>query len=447
MPPDHRSLYKEMLIQFREKLQRYKLQEGFKSSEDFDISKVINPSSINKWSNKSNKEVFKAAKKGDKTALEYLFWRMKGAITNAFWKRFLGPSGTIRKYRIDHENAWEEWLGIAWMAMAGGFDEAFSGTAKSALESFNPDSVDEDKMMNVFAGRFKLILGNAALSANTAKKRSGLVGVPGEAEIGVSQYEPTWTEGKDDSWSDDEIKSSHGHKDDTFEEMYTGSFKDVEDKMESDEFLKKWRRFVQDPDLHKPQRANRRNEGGASVTPADILGEIIGNTKASFPEMTKQFGIARNSIAALLERAQKIMDNYEVSNQELMTAIKYLGNDKVASYLKINDSPLEEKPKLKSKNNSDFIERFKKGMEHNKMWSPSEKGLDAANVILWWIHEGFPEINDLAEEYGYNKARTRWFWRRAMQFLAKVGIDDGDIRTAVQTYGKKKIMKLIGVQK
>src|SRR5215510_7821699 len=81
--PSYDRIFKEseMLIQIHNKLKEYRLREGFKKASDFDVSKVVNPASINKWSNKSNMAVLKAAKKGDKTALEYLFWKMKGAIT------------------------------------------------------------------------------------------------------------------------------------------------------------------------------------------------------------------------------------------------------------------------------------------------------------------------------------------------------------------------------
>jgi len=474
-----------MLQQIHEKLKEYRLREGFKTEADFKVSKVVNPASINLWSNKTNKQLFKAAQKGDKTALEYLFYKMEPAIQGAFWRSYLGPSNSIRSYRIKHEDAWEQWLGIAWMAMTEGFAEqynvkysggdAYTGEiekeyrAKGALKSydgkmeFNPDKLPEEKLMNVFAGRYKQILHNAAKNVNVSQKSGGISGreVTGGSAGGdsgllsVHQYEPTWVEGKDDA-GDDEIATSKGHKDNTFEEMYEDAFKDSDDKMENDSFLKRWKEFAQDPAL-------RQNTKG--VTVADVFFEAIDNPNAEMRAMGTKLGIARNSISTLLHKAHEILGTHNISGSELMNAIKYNGNDVVASYLKYADTDVEDKPAMddnspaektqnannpstkriqKSVQNADFTEQFKQAFYDNKMWVPHKQGADAANLILWWINDDYPTNNELASEYQLKQKDVDYWMRRAWGTLKKYGVSEQDIKDAVNQHGKKVITDLIG---
>jgi len=342
---------RNILLQFHNKIEQYKLKEGFKTSADFDVAKVVNPSSINKWSNQTAKKLFRAAKKYDSTALEYLFWKMKGAIYKVFWKNFLGPSGSHRRYRIQQENAWEDWLGIAWQAMTKGFADIYSTTyrdgknaytasekdkvehrAKGALEDFDFEEIPEDRLFNIFAGRYKLILSNAAGNANNSKRSGGLAGseiTSSSADYQVHQYEPTWTDGKDDNYNSDDAGTDRGYKDNTFEEVYYGAFKDVEDRMASETFMKKWISLSKDPWFWQPY-SNR-----VKVIPAKIFEEIIGNPNAELRQIGTKFDLSRNTADDIRKKAvEKMMDEYEITGPELTQAFRDIGNKELASFFK-----------------------------------------------------------------------------------------------------------------
>lgn len=337
-----------ILNQFHKRLQQYKLTEGFKTKDSFNVKSVVSPVSIKKWSEKSDLECIKAAKKGSQSAQEYLFYRMEQAIQGAFWRNFLGPNGQMRRYRIQHENAWEEWLGIAWQAMTGGYsaisstqykkgEDAYTDStnaenrdyetgkggqhrAKGALEYLKLDKLTDKNCMQQFAILYKQRLIAAAVNDMTYKNSGGLSGkeITGGAQVHVDQYEPTWSEKGDGGWNPDgdDTVASGDYENETFDI--------VDDKLSSEFFLKKWKQFVQDPALQK-------NIKGISIK--DIFAEAIGNKDADFKSMVKKFGVARNTIETYLHKAQDIMKQYNINGNDLMQAIKFFGNDKIASYM------------------------------------------------------------------------------------------------------------------
>jgi len=447
----------QMLTQIKERVRHQKLLEGYKTAKDFSVAKIVLPSSINKWAGKSNKEVFEAAKKKDKGALEYLFYKMEPVIQQAFWKNYLGPSGEMRRYRIQHESAWEQWLGIAWMVLTGGFDEFNSKEGTSALfgttnkdgertGGFDVSKNSEESIMGVFANKYKMLLKNAAVNSNLSKDTGGITGKElsgGSASVKVHQYEPTWYDSDvdDNEWDDESMShTSRGYKDDTFEAAYENSFKEVDDNLYATEFLKKWKNYVQDPALRKDTKG---------VTAADIFHEIIENPKAEFRAMGAKFGISRNSAATLMDTAQKKLADYNISGQELMTAIQHLGNSKVASYLNaMSSSPAAETEReieaiAEPPKETDFLTHLSSAFEDEEFWIPANKP-NPANMLNWWIKENYKDVDELSEEYEMKRKDVVWLLNKAFKILKKYSLSKQDIIEAVKHYGKRKVTGCIG---
>ena len=451
------NLIRQMLEQIHQRLKAYKLQEGFKSNNDFDVSKVVSPASISKWSKhdtdkEGQKKIFKAARKGDKSALEYIFWKMKGAIQGAFWKNYLGPNGAMRKYRIQHENAWEQWLGIAWMTLVGGFstekshfkkDKDGNDTdelkIKGAIDTFDVDKIDAGNPMSIFANRYRLMLRNSAGEANHVASNIGMTGTDITMKTGPKtvQYEPTWYEkGDKDGYNpdNDDSGSSSGpsYQDETFDI--------VNNNEQTANFLNNWKKFAQDPRL-------KTGTKGTSI--ANLFFEAISDKDASYADLAAKYHIARNSVATCLQKAVEILSEYGITGQDLMYAIKTLGNDKISSYLGgINaeqkaDKP-GPKPKAQKTTGSSFNENFQSAMAHEKMWTKGRDGYDAGNMLFWWINDNYPTIEELASEYQIAKGEAKWYLNRAFTILRKFGIDEDAVKAAVKKSGKKAITSLIG---
>ena len=455
----------QILAQFKERLQAHRLREGFKSADDFSVAQVVSPSSITKWEGKSHKQLFKAAKANDKTALEYLFYKMGGAIQAAFWKNYLGPSGSIRRYRIQADSAWEQWLSIAWMAMTEGFSEIYNTSYKGgtdaytateddksehkssgALEKFDIDKTPEKHLLNVFASRYKNILRNAAINANTAARVGGMTGreiTGGSAEVQVHQYEPTWAEdGKDDTdWGgtgDYESTSSRGYKDETFDIAYEeGGFRAAEKGAAADAFLTKWKQFSQDPGL-------QQNTKG--VTAGMIFGEVIGNKDAELRKIGVKFGISRNSAQTLLTKAQEVMTQHAIPPADLFAAIKYYGNEKVASYLSAVKATGESPKKTeapKEQQTAGFMEAFSAIGEDPGLKKPSKAGVSRGRCLSDMVRMNFPTAEKLSDKYGISEKDAQWWIGATKKFLKGYGITEADLKSAIKEYGKKEILTLI----
>jgi hypothetical protein len=454
--PEKPPIITEMLKQIHERLHAYQLREGFTSQKDFDVSTVVKPGSISKWEGKPAKQIIEAAKLlNDTTAIEYIFWKMKGAITSTFWNKYLGPNGTIRRYRIQNEDAWEQWLGIAWMSLVGGFKE---GTAagrtiqktgqeregsKGALETYKLNDADnDDAVWGKFAKLFKQILFNSAYHANNSTKGGGMYG---NTET-VMQYEPTWAGSDDGEGEEGEL-----YHDETYES--------AESNLSAEQFLPRWEQFVQSAALQ---------QGSKGITPAMVFYEVIDDPKAEFRQMAAKFGISRNTCADLMTKAQNEMAKYDITGQELMNAIKVFGNDKIASYLRPVPSSasveeiVKENPKLDDHSPSakqqsagqnppptvdkkdSFKDKFSKLMMDNGAWAPHIKEVDVANWIYYWISSGFKSPEEVGAENGIRKTDAKYWHPRALKLLKKYGISEADLKKAVKEYGKDDITDLIG---
>ena len=436
-----------MLQQIKDKLKQYRLREGFGAKKDFKVSNVVNPASITKWAKADNDtkeqiKLFKAAKAGDKSALEYIFYKMGPTIQKSFWTIFLGPNPKQQQRRITTENAWEDWLGIAWQTLTGGFsdrifdeDREIPGKVKlvGAIDSFDVDKLKPGtNPLLLFGNRYKLMLRNSAGNANYGTTTGGIKDSDITLKTGAKtvQYEPTWYEkGGENDYNPDgddlDAGASPGYEDNTFEGVNT--------RMNVESFIPRWKQFTQDPELL---------QGTKGVNIGQLFFEVISNPNADYADMVKKFGLARNTIASNLQKAIQTLSKYNITHEDLVQAIKVLGNDKVGSYfggIISQKSKSEEKPK-----NIEFKSSFQTATSDPKMWKPHVKGADAGNVLFWWIDENFPTLDKLSTEYGLKFKDMNWFFVRAMKVLKKHGIDESAIKNAVKKYGKKAITNLIG---
>jgi hypothetical protein len=199
-----------------------------------------------------------------------------------------------------------------------------------------------------------------------------------------------------------------------------------------------------------------------------IFYEVINNKEAEFRSMGAKFGISRNTCATLMAKAQSELVKYDITSQELMNAIKTLGNEKVASYLSpepssepiekiVKDDPNiddktpaekqqsdEQSPGAKVEKGDSFKEKFDKLMMDNAAWTPHIREVDAANWLYYWIESGFKSPTEVGAKFGISKADSKWWHPKAMRLLKKYNLTEEDIKKAVKRFGKKKVTDMIG---
>lgn len=284
--------------------------------EDFSlhIEDIVDPSAIEKWDGKPAIDVITAAKKKNKSAIEYIFYKMRGTIAKKMWSDFLGPNKEIAYKRL-RDGAKEEWLGIAWQVLTGGFSASLTayGTERSeigAIDQFEPGKVkDEDKLWNAFAYIYANKLHLAAKDVGESDKRTGISGV-GDNNIETS-----------------DISKFNGKAGDseTFEYKDKSTEDIALDNIEASEFMTNWKKFVQDDEL------NNKKKG---VSYANALAAILENPEeTNLKNLAATIGLARMTFKTYVEKALEIMDYYGIGQNDLFNGLNTFGPKKVVSYL------------------------------------------------------------------------------------------------------------------
>lgn len=284
--------------------------------EDFSlhIEDIVDADSIERWQDKPAIEVIKAAKKKDRSAIEFIYYQMRGTIAKKMWSDFLGPNKEIAYKRL-RDGAKEEWLSIAWQVLTSGFSASLTayGTERSeigAIDQFDPGKVkDEDKLWNAFAYIYANKLHLAAKDIGESDKRTGISGV-GDNNIETS-----------------DISKFNGKAEDSeaFEYKDKSTEDTAIDNIEASEFMDNWKKFVQDDELNNKKRG---------VSYANALAAILENPEeTNLKNLAATIGLARMTFKTYVEKAIEIMDYYGIDQEDLFKGLNTFGSRKVVSYL------------------------------------------------------------------------------------------------------------------
>ncbi len=294
-------------------------------TEDFalHIDEIVSPASISEWEGEDASKIIRAAQKGSRTAREYIFYKMEGAIAKTMWHNFLG-SNKDAAYRRLRDGAKEEWLSIAWQVLTGGFSASLTayGTERSeisTLDQFDLSKVKTDNIWSAFTVIYTQKLGLAAKDFNEANARSGISGT-GDNNITTSDY------AKYSNVDNDDESNYSGVSDEGFEGGYENPESYALHNAAHSEFMNKWKEFVQDEEL------NTKKKG---VSPANVLSAVLSNPEeTNMKNLADDIGLARMTFKVYLEKAIEIMTSYYgIEPQELFSELKSNDSSKIASYL------------------------------------------------------------------------------------------------------------------
>lgn len=325
------SYVKDAIINFnREKrriLESHSLREGGLRGQDIIDSIYGKPENL-KWEDEDFKDVVKAAKKGDQTAIGYIMYIMAPAIISSYWKNYIGPNGKLGKIKIEKEGGIQQsfldWVGTALKALVVGgvATKRKNGSDRkkaSTLDGFDLSKVEGDPLNN-FAALFRRDLITQAKHLNWEKKRRGLAGEANyDDEDGISIM-------SFDDFDSEEAGAGErfAAKLDKENNYNSGSVEDdAIESLRNSTFYDSWLDFCQDEELNKGK------------TPAAKCFKILleNPDESNLKNLADQAGCSRNTFNTQCQKAASRLSNYDLSYNDLMSAIKAYGAKKIASYL------------------------------------------------------------------------------------------------------------------
>src|SRR5574344_1883386 len=294
----------------------FRYNRHFMESQNFSTKDFVNPASIEEWNGVDSKKVLTAAKRGEKSALEYLFYKADPLVKSIYWKNFLGPNGLARSNRIRNGSR-EDWLSIAWITLTDGYTEGtrLNGEEKNqkgAIELYMPSKVTGNPL-TAFMSIYRLKLMDAAKEANRASNNHGI-----NADIADDQNIHVGDLKMYDDSDREAVPEEYIQKDDTSENMMMS--------IEDEEFMENWSSFVQDETLQK--------ENSKGFSAAKVFKCVLKNKKAkNMKELAAKIGMSRGTFETYLNNAVALLKKYDISQEALYRAIDSIGEKKLASYL------------------------------------------------------------------------------------------------------------------
>jgi hypothetical protein len=405
------------------------LREAGSSMEKFDFKNVISSSerraAKEKWekydtTTVKQRAIFKAAKGGDRTAINYIWLKVADEnVGKTFWKSFLGRDPGFRRRRLEQGDFYD-WAAIAYETLTTG-NKDYTDT-KGALETFNPDKYSTGDLFKNFGFYYWNKLRNSAKESNYNEASSGMRDTPGIKKgvtsqqsggraYSVGEYDPTYM---------DSMQEEHDSSDPTSERFF-------EDE-ETREFISKWKQFVKDPKATTPK--------SSGVVPIDIFRTVIeaGPAADSYAMLADKYPqISRNSISNYLQEIVQTLNEYGIGYDDLMKAIRVLGEDEVASYIE-KAPPKVERPKKREEPSSkgeDLRGKIEALNDDPHLWtSPrtNKTGTWQAGTIAYYMLKD-PKLTP-EKLTGWNRIPGKWnevTMNRVKKMLKKVGIDWSEI--------------------
>ena len=282
--------------------------------EDFNLhlKDIISKNSIERWKDVDAVDVITAAKGGSKSAIEYIFYKMESVIAKTMWKNFLGPNKDVAYKRLNSGSK-EEWVSIAWQVLTGGFAASLKANgeerhAQSMLDYYDVNKTNSSNIWADFARIYGQKLALAAGDFNTSESRTG---ISSSRDIEVNDI------------------SKYANDESSLEDHDYGSTEDIAiNNIMDEEFLGKWKQFVQDEELN-----HKKNKDSPSM--ANVLFEVLDNPEeTNMKNLADSIGLARGTFKAYLENALNIMTSiYDIDPSELFGQLKNYGATKIKSYL------------------------------------------------------------------------------------------------------------------
>lgn len=234
-----------------------------------------------------------ALRSGERSAVVLFMVTNEKMLQKVFHKNVTGSVGKYKAARIAN-GEWEEFLGNTYMDLMEG----------KMFQSFNPEKFDDKtnlmEKMNWWVMQY---LKGYAIKRNKETMKDGLKGNNSQVDSGtVSSL---------DSALEDNNK-------------FEGEYLNYEDDSDID-FIKRFEDLMKDPVMNVKKK-------GLSLKM--ILKYIIEGKSNKLNDLLKDLGLSKVTFYSRQEQLAKILKDYDISGDDLMRAIKTLGNDKLAKMMR-----------------------------------------------------------------------------------------------------------------
>lgn len=268
-------------------------------------------------------QILKAARNKDDSAIDYLFLDSASQIMKAFMN-YVGPNSDIRRQRISGGD-FEDFIAESYMLLVNGYERE-DGTIKlrSPLETFDYSIYKGDvDLINKFKYYYLQYMKALGKSMNNRNRKEGITGRELDGKIKTYSL---------DAESDTDPDSHEGSS--TYGEKLLNKYgklgvdTDMDDSLEDESFMKKWRELCKDPALDKKDGLFRR-----------IIKAIVkSNESTSVNAAIESAGIELKNKNTFYRYAREVLpemlSDYGISSSEFTSQITKGNGDKLARVLR-----------------------------------------------------------------------------------------------------------------
>lgn len=293
--------------------------------KDFEISNFIDTKrkqAAEKWeSKKDDKSLYAAAKRGDQSAIDFLFLACADAIGFSF-NKFVGPNKEARTARIKN-GAYEEFIAEAYMLLADGYvNRKGEVKLKSPVEKFDPSIYkDGGSLLKHFQYYYMNYLKRMGSHMNNNETKMGITGnIEQGTKISSTSLD---LEVKNDKAGNnsyaDYILDKYGN--------HTSLEDEVLDSMEASGFYGNWAECCKDDAFE--------NKGG--LLKKIVKAIIKAEPTDSLTDMLKAAGLEAKDKPKFYRYKNillELLDDYNVDKSEFSLEIQKGNQAKLLKYLK-----------------------------------------------------------------------------------------------------------------
>lgn len=234
-----------------------------------------------------------ALRNGERSAIVLFMVQHEGMLQKVFHKNVTGSVGKFKAARIA-DGEWEEFLGNTYMDLMDG----------QMFKSFDPEKFDDktDLMQKVNWWVMQYLKGYA-IRRNKETMKGGVEGHHGSVDSGT-------------------VTSLEGSMEDNHK--FEGDHLHYEDDGDID-FINRFEDLMKDPVMNVKKK-------GLSLKM--ILKYIIEGKSNKLNDLLKDLGLSKVTFYSRQEQLAKILKEYDITGDDLMKAIKTLGNDRLAKMMR-----------------------------------------------------------------------------------------------------------------
>lgn len=299
-----------------------KLDEARYSEYWLDLfEKACPQSSIDEWEGIEFYKVAEAAKTGDKSAREYIFWKMKDVIESTFsknrkrvkaWSDKLGLSDDENPNRAGALNQTaDNWISASWIVIFEGYPITNNNTVGPFIKY-----VSKERGLDYLTWVFSVKAGSILYAENNLESSGGVTVDSKRKVSGVEQDTAAISANNQVGGGDHSISRE-------MQDDFKSDFLTPEEEFELKDNLESFRAFTKDADLNEKKNGFSPMIAFKTVILNMDAGE---NSERNVANLANRYDVSRNTFANYAREAASVLtDDYDVSLSDLQNLIKRYG--------------------------------------------------------------------------------------------------------------------------